>query len=93
MKLFEMTALELSRLLQKKEVSAVEVTQSFMEHAEAVEPQVRAYITRTSETALAEAEAVDEKRRRGETMPLLAGIPLAVKDNICTCLLYTSRCV
>lgn len=84
MKLFEMTALELSRLLQKKEVSAVEVTQSFMEHAEAVEPQVRAYITRTSETALAEAEAVDEKRRRGETMPLLAGVPLAVKDNICT---------
>lgn len=84
MKLFKMTALELSRLLQKKEVSAVEVTQSFIERAEAVEPQVQAYITRTPETALAEAEAVDEKRGRGETMPLLAGVPLAVKDNIST---------
>ncbi|MFY9385612.1 MAG: Asp-tRNA(Asn)/Glu-tRNA(Gln) amidotransferase subunit GatA [Dethiobacteria bacterium] len=85
MKLFEMTALELSRLLQKKEVSAVEVTQSFIERAGEVEPLVQAYITRTPETALAEAEAVDEKRKRGEALHPLAGVPLAVKDNICSC--------
>ena len=75
MKLFEMTALELSRLLQKKEVSAVEVTQSFIERAGEVEPLVQAYITRTPETALAEAEAVDEKRKRGEALHPLAGVP------------------
>ena len=84
MKLFEMTALELSRLLQKKEVGAVEVTQSFLERTAAVEPQVRAYITRTPETALEEARAVDEKRARGEDLSPLAGVPLAVKDNICS---------
>ena len=85
MKLFEMTALDLSRLLQKKEVSAVEVTQSFIERAKEVEPQVQAYITRTPETALAEAGAVDEKRGRGEALHPLAGVPLAVKDNFCSC--------
>lgn len=84
MKIFEMSALELSRLLQKKEISAVEVTQNFVERTAAVEPQVQAYITRTPEAALAAARAVDEKRERGEPLSPLAGIPLAVKDNICT---------
>ncbi len=84
MRLFEMTALELGRLLRKKEVSAVEITQSFIERTGAVEPQVRAFITRTPEAALAAAKEVDEKRGRGESLSPLAGIPLAVKDNICT---------
>lgn len=84
MRLFEMSALDLSRLLQKKEVSAVEITQSFIERTGAVEPHVRAFITRTPEAALAAAKAVDEKRGQGETLSPLAGIPLAVKDNICT---------
>ena len=84
MKLYEMTALELSRLLQEKEVSAVEVARSFIERADAVEPLVQAYITRTPEEALAGAEAVDAKRSRGEVLPPLAGVPLAIKDNICT---------
>ncbi len=84
MNLFEMTALELSRLLQENKVSAVEVAQSFIERAEEVESQVSAYITLTPEVALAAAEAVDKKRGSGEKLHPLAGIPLAVKDNICT---------
>lgn len=84
MKLFEMTALELSGLLQKNEVSAVEVTQSFIERTAEAEPLVRAYITGTPELALAGAEEVDERRSRGEVLDPLAGIPLAIKDNICT---------
>lgn len=84
MKLYEMTALELSRLLGKKEVSAVEVTQSFLERTGSVEPQVQAYITQTPEIALAAAEMVDKQRARGEALSPLAGVPLAVKDNICT---------
>lgn len=84
MELFEMTALELSRRLQKKEVSAVEVAKSFIERTEHVEPLVQAYITLTPELALATAQTVDEKRGRDEKLHLLAGVPLAVKDNICT---------
>lgn len=84
MELFEMTALELSRLLQQGKISAVEVTRSFLERTEAVEPLVRAYLTREPEAALAAAGAVDERRGRGEALSPLAGIPLAVKDNICT---------
>lgn len=84
MKLYEMTALDLSRLLQKKEVGAVDVTRSFIDRAGVVEPLVRAYITRTPEAALAMAAEVDEKRSRGEALHPLAGVPLAVKDNICT---------
>ena len=45
---------------------------------------MRAYITLTKETALAQAKKVDEKIRLGENIQPLAGIPGAVKDNLCT---------
>ena len=78
---FEMTALDLNRLLQKKEVSAVEVTQSFIERAKEVER--RSGLHYPDEAALAEAGAVDETWPRRALHPL-AGVPLAVKDNFCS---------
>jgi aspartyl-tRNA(Asn)/glutamyl-tRNA(Gln) amidotransferase subunit A len=45
---------------------------------------VRAYVTVTSETALAQADAIDARRRAGEPLPPLAGVPIALKDNFCT---------
>lgn len=84
MELFEMTASELSRRLRAKECSAEEITRSVLQRMEAVEDKVEAYVTVTSEQALAKAKEVDEKLARGEELSPLAGIPIGVKDNICT---------
>lgn len=84
MKLFKKTAAELSELLAKKEISAVELTRDVLARTEAVEDKVGGYVTVTAEQALAQAEAVDAKRAAGESLSALAGIPVAIKDNICT---------
>ncbi len=84
MKLYEQTASDLSQLLQNMEVSAVEVVQSFLDRIELVEPHVKAFITHTPATALQTAKNVDDRRSSGEKMHPLAGVPIAVKDNIST---------
>ena len=90
MELFEMTALELSRLLQKKEVSAVEVVTAFIKRIGALEPRLKTLLTFTPAGALQEAEAVDRKRHRGEPLSPLAGVPVVIKDNISTAGLRTT---
>jgi len=82
--LFKYTAQQLHRLLTDKQVSAVEITKAVTERIDAVENDVKSYISQTRDTALAQAEAVDAKIRSGETIAPLAGIPGAIKDNICT---------
>lgn len=69
--------------LQQKELSAVELTKALIAHKEKVEPVVAAYLSDSHEEALSIASKVDEKIAKGETVPFLAGIPGAVKDNIC----------
>jgi len=80
----EMTAQELNALLRQKKISAREVTEAVFARMEAVEPRVRAFLTPTYDIAMAQASAVDEKIARGEPIGPLEGIPLAIKDNICT---------
>ena len=84
MELFKKTAAELSDLLAKKEISAVELTKDVLARTQAVDEKVGGYITVAADAALAQAEAVDAKRASGEALSPLAGIPVAVKDNICT---------
>ena len=84
MALYEKTASELSELLGKKEISAVELAKDVFARTKAVEDKVQGYVTVTEEAALAQAEAVDRKRAAGDTLSALAGIPIAIKDNICT---------
>lgn len=84
MKLYQKTAFELSRLMSSREISSVEVTQSFLDRIEEVEPYVRAFITHTPAMALETASLVDRKRSNGEKLHPLAGVPLAIKDNIST---------
>lgn len=82
--LYQSTACELNRKLLAREVSATDIVNDVLTRIDAVEPAVRAYITETRENALSQAAAVDAKLARGEAVPPLAGIPGALKDNICT---------
>jgi aspartyl-tRNA(Asn)/glutamyl-tRNA(Gln) amidotransferase subunit A len=84
LELYEMTIHELHGLLKRKEVSAVEITRSVLQRIEATEEKVKAYLRLTPEVALAQAKAVDEEIGRGNSLPPLAGIPLALKDLLCT---------
>lgn len=62
----------------------MELTKALYERIDAVEDQVRAYVTLDKENALAQAAKVDAKIAAGDTIAPLAGIPGAIKDNICT---------
>lgn len=90
MELYEHSASDLSRMMRAKEVSAVEVVRSFLSRIEQVEPLLKAFITRTPDMALDRAAEVDKKRMRGEELHPLAGVPVAVKDNISTAGLRTT---
>ncbi|HEM5145926.1 TPA: Asp-tRNA(Asn)/Glu-tRNA(Gln) amidotransferase subunit GatA [Streptococcus suis] len=73
---------ELHDLLVKKEISAVELTKATLEDIKSREGAVDAFLTITEDAALAQAAALDEKGIDAENV--MAGIPLAVKDNIST---------
>ena len=70
--------------LRKKEVSALELVNEHLLRLEKTEPFVHAYLEVTSERARSEARRVDEARASGEDLGPLAGLPLAIKDNLCT---------
>lgn len=84
MELYEKSAASLSAMLKAKEISAVEVTKSFLSRADRIEDDVRAFITRTPDLALQKAAEIDEARSRGETLHPLAGVPVVLKDNLST---------
>lgn len=69
--------------LVKGELSAVELTKAYIARKDAVEPQVQAFLSDTREFALEAAAAVDKKIAAGEAIADLAGVPGAIKDNIC----------
>ncbi|NQS75102.1 MAG: Asp-tRNA(Asn)/Glu-tRNA(Gln) amidotransferase subunit GatA [Peptococcaceae bacterium] len=84
MQLFLLTAHEIHELLIKKEISAEELNKAIYARIEAVDDRIQAYITRTAGKALDQARAVDKQISNGEKVTPLAGIPIAIKDNICT---------
>lgn len=83
MKLNELTIIEAQALLEKGEITSVDLTKSCLERIKAVDGQIHAMLTVCETEALAEAEHADERRRRGERGALL-GIPYIAKDNIMT---------
>lgn len=74
----------LQKMLRNKEVSATEITKAHLCHIQKTEPTVDSLLTVTSEEALGKAAEVDKKLANGETLSPLAGIPVAIKDNIST---------
>ena len=70
--------------LERGEVSARELTDHHLARIEAVDGTVHAFLEVTAERARADADRIDAARAAGETLPPLAGIPLSIKDNLCT---------
>ncbi|MGQ4648346.1 Asp-tRNA(Asn)/Glu-tRNA(Gln) amidotransferase subunit GatA [Lyngbya aestuarii] len=75
---------ELHKQLIRKEKSAVEIAQEAIERIQTVEPKVHSFLCMTAEHALEQARQVDAKIAAGEEIGLLAGIPMGIKDNMCT---------
>lgn len=75
---------ELSRLISRREVSAAEVTEGYLENIREKDGNIGAYITVTEDAARKKAAQVDKKIAAGEKLPPLAGIPGGIKDNMCT---------
>lgn len=81
--LTEMTLSQMREAMVCGDVSSRELTESWLQALAAKEKDIGAFITLCPERALREADAIDEARARGEELSPLAGIPMAVKDNIC----------
>jgi aspartyl-tRNA(Asn)/glutamyl-tRNA(Gln) amidotransferase subunit A len=75
---------ELHQQLINKERSAVEITQEALDRIQTIEPKIHSFLHITSDRALEQAHQVDAKIAAGEEIGLLAGIPIGIKDNLCT---------
>ncbi|PIP37251.1 MAG: Asp-tRNA(Asn)/Glu-tRNA(Gln) amidotransferase GatCAB subunit A [Desulfobacterales bacterium CG23_combo_of_CG06-09_8_20_14_all_51_8] len=83
MDLYALSIHEAQDLLKSRKISSVELTRAVLSRIESIEPSVDAYITVTEDLALEQAEAADKMISENATQPL-TGIPIAVKDLICT---------
>ncbi|MFC1928041.1 Asp-tRNA(Asn)/Glu-tRNA(Gln) amidotransferase subunit GatA [Chloroflexota bacterium] len=79
----QMTIHEAHKLLKTKQLSSVELTRACLESIRQAEPKVHALVTVTEELALKQAQKADELLAAGDTNPL-TGIPVVIKDNMCT---------
>ncbi|MGE0644728.1 MAG: Asp-tRNA(Asn)/Glu-tRNA(Gln) amidotransferase subunit GatA [Nitrospira sp.] len=84
MSLHKLTLFELQKKFTAGEVTAAEIVRAYSLRIGQMEPKVKAFVTQVSQVASEQAEALDRKLKGWrKTMPL-SGMPLAVKDNICT---------
>ncbi len=75
---------ELHQQLVSKARSAVEITTETLQRIETLEPKLHSFLCVTADNAIAAAQRVDAKIAAGETIGLLEGIPIGIKDNLCT---------
>ncbi len=84
MDLYSLTLIEVAHKIKSKEVTIKEVLDSIYGRIDELEPKVDAYITLTREAAYKKAEELQQKLDNGEDIGVLGGVPIAIKDNICT---------
>ena len=84
MSLYQLTAHTLHEKLKNREITAVALTESVYARIAEVEPHVKGYLKLTKDLALEQANRADAGFQKGDEMPPLAGIPIAIKDVICT---------
>lgn len=78
------SAVELAQAIKAGETTAVEAMKAVLDRIDAFEESIHAYVTIDREAALAKAEAVQKQIEAGELTGPLAGVPVAIKDNMCT---------
>ncbi len=84
MDIHTLSALELGRKIAGREISAPEATQSVLDRIARLDSRHLAYLTVTADQAIAQAAAVQKRLDDGEQLMPLAGVPMAIKDNIST---------
>jgi aspartyl-tRNA(Asn)/glutamyl-tRNA(Gln) amidotransferase subunit A len=84
MSLVDLTATELLARLQSGDATAVDAAMAFLDRIDAQDGQIHAFLRVDREAVLAQAAAIDDRRRRGAAVGRLAGLPVAVKDVLCT---------
>lgn len=84
MNILDYTAVELSAAIKKGEVTVVQATQAVLDQIEKTEADLNCYVTLDKEGALAQANDIQKKIDAGELAGPLAGVPVAIKDNMCT---------
>jgi aspartyl-tRNA(Asn)/glutamyl-tRNA(Gln) amidotransferase subunit A len=84
MELFDLTIHELHDMLRRGETTSEAVTESVLGRIKSVEGKVKAYITVTEDVARAQAKEADKRIKAGDASSPLLGIPIAIKDNMCT---------
>ena len=84
MEIYELTVHELIDKLDKKELTSKQILESYLKRIDEKEPEVQAFVTKNNDNALEKAEKIDQKRNNGEVVSKLAGVPIGIKDNMCT---------
>lgn len=84
MNITELTVHELQEKIANKEITIKEITKAYVDRINEKEKDVQAFITTLTDEAMKQAEEIQNKKEEGEITGDLAGIPIGIKDNICT---------
>ena len=81
MELWSLHAHQISKLFRNKEISATDICNSLINHIEEINPKINAIVVKTYEDAKKQAKILDKKVKNGDTLGLLAGVPITIKVN------------
>ena len=84
MDITSLTVHELQDKLQKNELTSEKIVQAYVDRINDKEKDVKAFVTTLCDEALEKAKEIDAKKKNGEKLSSLAGIPIGIKDNMCT---------
>ena len=84
MNITELTVHELQEKIKNKEITITEINEAYIKQIKEKEPEVQAFITELTEEGMNQAKKIQERIDNGENVGSLAGIPIGIKDIICT---------
>ena len=84
MNITELTVHELQEKLKRKELTIIDITKAYVDRIKEKENDVQAFVTLLTEEATEQAQEIQNKLETGEIKGELVGIPIGIKDNMCT---------